>query len=471
MTVIYRFRSMDNLLHEHNELENQELALSSPRYFNDPLEGYQDVFWEGDEVLWENLLRHYLLNLHRAAMICGISDDEGTLDEYAIDPKLTRDGLPTDLWRQHYDSACQCFFDEKEFGRIPSRLASLPKPLKRKSLQLVLSVIHRSALESVLETLQNSGVISEGWPEVTNSTDSETVVEMLDNLSGAMADEPEEQWIETIASQVAPLQSHAFLERALRTGGEQLELHEKKVHLLHESFPNRYIRGICNSLIHTNWHTSCFAKECTSPPMWAAYADEHRGAALMFRADRQTDESWGELNVTGRTGWHDSEPIYGEIPASLYAVDYESPPPEVDFFQSLGTLPVPKLESAWHSTPDGETSEIVDGILEDLDTWRKDHWDQFRCMTTRKLEQWEHEKEIRMVLPDLLGSGESHRKVTYDISQLEGVVFGLRTKLEDRFEVMRIISENNNNGDSSSVEFYQMVFDGAEFKKVELNMF
>jgi len=191
----------------------------------------------------------------------------------------------------------------------------------------------------------------------------------------------------------------------------------------------------------------------------------------MFRADRQTDESWGELNVTGRTGWHDSEPIYGEIPASLYAVDYESPPPEVDFFQSLGTLPVPKLESAWHSTPDGETSEIVDGILEDLDTWRKDHWDQFRCMTTRKLEQWEHEKEIRMVLPDLLGSGESHRKVTYDISQLEGVVFGLRTKLEDRFEVMRIISENNNNGDSSSVEFYQMVFDGAEFKKVELNMF
>jgi len=286
-----------------------------------------------------------------------------------------------------------------------------------------------------------------------------------------MANEAEEQWLESVASQVAPLNSHAFLQQALQTGVEQLELHLKKAHLLFESFPDRYIREICNSLIHTNWHTLCFAKECTSPPMWAAYADEHRGAALIFRADRQTDESWGELNVTGRTGWQGSDPIYGEITASLYAVDYESPPPEVDFFRSLGTLPLPKLESAWHSTPDGETSQIVDEILEDQDAWQENHWDRFRSMTTRKLSQWEHEQEIRMVLPDLLDSEGSHRKVTYDISQLEGVVFGLRTKLEDRFEVMRILSEKNQDEDSSPVEFYEMVFDGTDFRKVKLDVY
>jgi len=460
---------MDNLIHEYSELEKQELVLSSPRYFNDPLEGYQDVFWEGDEVLWENLLRHYILNLQQAAISCALFDDE-TFDEYAVDPKLTRGDLPTDEYRQHYDSVCQSFFEERGFESIPSSLASLPKPLKRKSLRLILSVIHRPALGSVLETLRTSGMIPEGWPKVTNSTDSETVVEILDNLSVAMADEAEEQWLESVASQVAPIKSHAFLQRALQRGAERLELHKKKSHLLFNSFPDRYIREICNSLIHTNWHTLCFAKECTSPPMWAAYADEHRGAALMFRADRQTDESWGELNVTGRTGWQGSEPKYGDITASLYAVDYESPPPEVDFFRSLGTLPLPKLESAWHSTPDGETSQIVDEILEDQDAWRENHWAQFRSMTTRKLGQWEHEKEVRMVLPDMLGSEGSHRKVTYDMSQLEGVVFGLRTKLEDRFEVMRILSENNQDDDSSPVEFYQMVFDGTEFKKVKLNI-
>ncbi|WP_323173191.1 hypothetical protein [Natrialba sp. PRR66] len=471
MTIIYRFRSMDNLIHEYSELEKQELVLASPRYFNDPLEGYQDVFWEGDEVLWENLLRHYLLNLHQVAIICALSDDDETLNEYAIDPKLTRGDLPTDHYRHHFDSVCQSFFDKRGFGRIPSSLSSLPKPLKRKSLQLVLSVIHRSALGSVLETLRTSGMIPESWPQVTNSTDSETVMEILDDLSVAMADEVEEQWLESVASQAAPLNSHAFLQQALQTGVEQLELHKKKEHLLFESFPDRYIREICNSLIHTNWHTLCFAKECTSPPMWATYADEHRGVALMFRADRQTDEPWGELNVTGRTGWQGSEPIYGEITASLYAVDYESPPPEVDFFRFLGTLPLPKLTSAWHSTPDGETSEIVDEILEDQDTWREDLWNHFHSMSTRKLGQWEHEQEVRMVLPDLLGSEDSHRKVTYDISQLEGVVFGIRTKPEDRFEVMKTLSENNRDGDSSPIEFYEMVFDGTNFRKVKLDVY
>ena len=348
MTIIYRFRPMKYLIgdggdNDYRELEKQELALSSPRYFNDPLEGYQDVFWEGDEVLWENLLRHYLLNLHQAAIACGISDDEETLDEYAIEPKLTRGDLSTDERRQQFDSICQLFFEEKGFESVPSSLASLPEPLRRNNLKQILSVIHRSALESVLERMRASGMIPEGWPEVTNSGGSETVEELLDAISAAMADE-DQGLLESVASVVGPLESHMYLQQVVQTGVEQFELQHKKYHLLYHSFPDQYIREITNSLIHTNWHTLCFAKECASPPMWATYADEHRGAALMFRADRQTDESWGEITVNGRTGWKGSEPIFGEITASLHAVDYESPPPEVDFFRFLGTLPLPKLE-------------------------------------------------------------------------------------------------------------------------------
>ncbi|THE63134.1 hypothetical protein D8Y22_20125 [Salinadaptatus halalkaliphilus] len=474
MTIIYRFRPMKYLIgddgdNDYRELEKQELALSSPRYFNDPLEGYQDVFWEGDEVLWENLLRHYLLNLHQAAITCVLSDDEETLEEYAIEPKLTRGDLSTDERRQQFDSICQLFFEEKGFESVPSSLASLPEPLKRNNLKQILSVIHRSALESVLERMRGSGAIPEGWPEVTISGDSETVEDLLDAISAAMAGENEEL-LESVASLVRPLESHMYLQQAVQTGVEQIELQHKKCHFLHHSFPDRYIREITNSLIHTNWHTLCFAKECASPPMWATYADEHRGAALMFRADCQTDESWGKMDVSEGAGSEDSEPTSGEITAPLHAVDYESPPPEVDFFRFLGRLPLPKLESAWHSTPDGRTSQMMDEIVDDLDAWRENLWNHFHSMSTRKLRKWEHEQEIRMVLPDLLESEGSHRKVTYDMSQLEGIVFGLRTSLEDRFEVMKIISENNQDGDSSPVEFYEMVYDGKDFRKVKLNV-
>ncbi|SDD87759.1 hypothetical protein [Natrinema hispanicum] len=469
MTIIYRFRPMKYLIGDYRELEKQELALSSPRYFNDPLEGYQDVFWEGDEVLWENLLRHYLLNLHRAAIMCRLSDDEETLDEYAMEPKLTRGDLPTDEYREQFDSICQSFFEKRGFESVPSSLASLPEPLKRNNLKHILSVIHRSALESVLERMRASEMIPEQWPEVTNPGDSETVEDLLSALSAAMAEEDEEL-LELLVSLVAPLKSHMYLQQAVQRGLDQLELQHKKYHLLYDSFPDRYIKEITRSLIHTNWHTLCFAKECASPPMWATYADEHRGAALMFRADRQTDESWGKINVNEGADLEDSEPNSGEITAPLHAVDYESPPPEVDFFRFLGRLPLPKLESAWHSTPDGRTSQMIGEIVDDLDAWRDNLWDHFGSMSTRKLNKWEHEQEIRMVLPDLLGSEGSHRKVKYDMSQLEGIVFGLRTSLEDRFEVMKIISENNQDGDPSPVEYYEMVYDGNNFRKVKLNM-
>ena len=126
--------------------------------------------------------------------------------------------------------------------------------------------------------------------------------------------------------------------------------------------------------------------------------------------------------------------------------------------------------SAWHSTPDGETSPIVEEIFEDKDAWRDNLWDHFRSMTTTKLAQWKYEQEVRMVLPDLFSSEGSRKKVTYDLSQLVGVVFGLRTSLEDRYEVMRILPENSQDGDTTPVEFYQMVFDGTRFRKVKLDI-
>ena len=469
MPIIYRFRPMRNLINKYDELEDQELVLSSPRYMNDPLEGYQDVFWEGDEVLWENLLRHYLLNLYQEGIRFSLIADNEDLDEYAIDAKFTRGEIPTDEYRQQFASVCQAFFEEKGFGIVPLRLTSLPKPLRRKSLEMVLLAIHSSALESVFEVLPTSGITSETSAEVHSSEDLQAVVEMLENLSTAMDEDTEAQWLESMASRVNPLGSHALLERELQNG-EGLELHKKKEIFLFGSYPDRYIRAICDSLIHVNWHMLSFTTECASPSMWAAYANEHQGAALMFRTDKQSEESWSELTVRGRTGWKGTEPIHDEIQASLYTVDYESPPPQVNFFQFLGTLPRPKLTNAWHSTPDGEISPIVDEIFEDEDAWRENLWDNFRNMTTKKLNQWKHEQEVRMVIPDLLGSEGPRRKVTYDLSQLEGVVFGLRTGLEDRFEVMRIIQENSQDSDSNSVDFYQMVFDGTDFKKVKLDV-
>jgi hypothetical protein len=54
---LYRFRSIHSILGGFHELENQEIYFCPPQQLNDPLEGFKDIFWKGDEIVWRNLLR------------------------------------------------------------------------------------------------------------------------------------------------------------------------------------------------------------------------------------------------------------------------------------------------------------------------------------------------------------------------------------------------------------------------------
>jgi hypothetical protein len=55
---------------KYQELQRQEIYFPKPDELNDPVEGFMDVFWAGDGILWRNLFRHYLLCLIQAAYVC-----------------------------------------------------------------------------------------------------------------------------------------------------------------------------------------------------------------------------------------------------------------------------------------------------------------------------------------------------------------------------------------------------------------
>ena len=53
MAEFYRFRSIESLLEEHQELEEQTIYFANPEELNDPVEGLRDIVWNGDEIVWE----------------------------------------------------------------------------------------------------------------------------------------------------------------------------------------------------------------------------------------------------------------------------------------------------------------------------------------------------------------------------------------------------------------------------------
>jgi len=49
---LYRFRPVHAVLDKYEELAKQEIYFSPPEELNDLIEGYKDVFWSGDQILW-----------------------------------------------------------------------------------------------------------------------------------------------------------------------------------------------------------------------------------------------------------------------------------------------------------------------------------------------------------------------------------------------------------------------------------
>ncbi|HHQ4698336.1 TPA: hypothetical protein ACSP2Q_000989, partial [Aeromonas veronii] len=83
----YRFRPISRLLSDHienGELQNQEIFFAHPSQLNDPVEGYRDIIWSGDHIVWENLFRHYVYTLHHSIIKFLIFGKEVTLTENDI---------------------------------------------------------------------------------------------------------------------------------------------------------------------------------------------------------------------------------------------------------------------------------------------------------------------------------------------------------------------------------------------------
>ncbi|UQA59988.1 DUF2971 domain-containing protein [Polyangium aurulentum] len=459
MDALYRLRSMDALLSKFHELEQQEIYLSSPSRLNDPMEGYKDVFWDGDSTLWENLLGHYILSLVWATVYCLVADGN-TFEPPPIAAMLSDDRLPTDAARDIYRNARRSFFSDATVADLPKALASIGIPLRAYSLRMVLNAVHLRALNLVAAELKQRNMMPAGY--LKGLPDGTPITELLNTLSSELQDATERSaFVETLAFQAAHISDtrvlHFFDDAADAASLARLN---KKFFLVWD-FPRHYVAGISEQLIHPSWFTACFTATCQNASMWSVYADEHRGAALVFKP---TPDSRGRpsLTLSMVTGMSSSPkvpeglPIRGKVQATLYPVIYSNRAPQVDFFKYLGQLPMPQMERQWYTDQSGTISPMLQRIYADEDIWREQFWQLLYDAASTKLEDWKHEQEYRLIVPDPLGLKKGNQKATFDFSELGGIVFGMNAKTHDKLAVMRIVKDKCEKLGRKDLQFWQM---------------
>jgi Protein of unknown function (DUF2971) len=226
---------------------------------------------------------------------------------------------------------------------------------------------------------------------------------------------------------------------------------------LTRDFVRTYVRAL-DEVIHPPWHLACFVADPTNASMWSVYGDRHRGICLKFNAmDRNGRLA---LNLFGLTGYRTGkgskpEPIRSFAPYPFHKVSYSETYPEINFFKSIGRLPL--QPGFWYTAEDGEISNCHPEKAGDIDEWRRQYWAAFHAGLICKASDWAHEQEYRLLLSSTLHdlTEVDSRKLRYHFADLSGIIFGAETTIENKLKIVQIVSEKCRAERRENFEFYQ----------------
>jgi hypothetical protein len=459
-SYLYRFRSIEALLGKHDELRKQEIYFASPSELNDPMEGFSDVFWQGDKIVWENLLRHFLVCLERSfalAMIGGESHRTTWEQIPVIDPGDLRAFTP-----EHHvmhEMIFEKFFGEPAVVQFIDSLAGREGPIRRRELAMHLTCAHQFTMLTIHEVYQERKLTPVLNPDNAQRSSAlkmlQHSVNVITQLKVLKTAQPVgEDDIESLFS-VTGLMSHQM--SLIHFHNQQADLSKPAINFLAHGFAEGYVKEI-ERILYPEWYVACFMENCSSSSIWGTYGSEHKGICLRFKTTQQAGRHTLVLNRI--SGADMNGPVRSDVSQPFNKIAYTRELGTIDFFSSIGRLPEPILNKYWYTNAKGERSTSAAAMDSSIENWRESYWRNFNIRSTRKLEDWKLEAEHRIVMYSSINdlSTPNARKAVYRFEDLDGIIFGIRTSLEDKLKICRVIEEKCKEKNRKNFKFFQASF-------------
>jgi len=467
---VYRFRSIDALLDKYQELERQSIYFASPEELNDPMEGFRDIVWHGDKIVWTNLFKHYVFCMHESYFLLRKTRDSRKLSVDDIPISNRWDKIPTPEKQRLFDDVWHRFFKLPYMVEIIEAIANRSRNIRYRELGYYFRVIQSILLVEIEDLYIVHGFmcesertqLPEGLPGVqTMCASIRASIAQFDQAK--TEDELNAMLLETEArdndERIKHQLKNPITSKNLRNNSQ----------LMHLDFPNTYLREI-ERLLWPKWYIACFMKDYRNSSVWGHYGNEHRGVCLIFETVNTCESNGLKFNkVKGKSE--------GTMP--FHEVSYADKPGEVDFFQSIGRLSVPELIKLWYTDSEGNRSECASHIRPDgnkKEDWQDTYWKKFYCDITTKTKDWAYEQECRLILGKEIRRQRVHREEirtrTYDFNSLKGIIFGIKTSDEDKLRIIKIIQEKRKQHKRTDFKFYQAYYSqkAGDIRKYEIQL-
>jgi len=453
--VIYRFRPVSRLLdndRKSGELDSQYIYFAKPSQLNDPLEGYKNLFFEGDNIAWNNLIRNYIQCLINHCMLVRIDPDQTYDLAYSV-LDIAVNAPPQYVALS--DRVIERFLAEPIIANFMTTFPSLGRS-SRSEVYNYLDILHFNALGVVTECLVGEGLLPATAANINDFKKAERL-ERIQAYTHALTDPDIDQ---ENRKSLMDVYFRSSREKHLL---ERYKDHETK-HIavsLHEllAFPDKYCEAL-EKAVYPEWSVACFMPDCTDSAIWGSYGGNHKDVCLEFHVEKAADVTGLRLSMPSATDG-DDKPLWRENILRFHEVSYGEDFANVDFFNSLGGLRYDDIYKYWLGDATGNLSSRASDLLQNPDQWRKEYWEKFHHSATVKLMDWSKEKEYRLIYYSNLfdfSDGEL-RKLKYDFKSLKGIVFGINTSTDDKCKLISRIEALCVEHKREEFIFYQARYD------------
>lgn len=449
---MYRFRPIKKLLGESNiegELEGRYIYFASPEQLNDPLEGYKDIYFHGDKIIWGNLIKHYLRCLINSSLdFVNAEKDETPVKKANV--FVTAASASDALNKLNFDIYHK-LVSEPSISEFISNLAT-DRKTRRAELLSYIQILHFHFLDITFEVFHEYGIITTPFYSRSNRSETLANIKNASEIIIATKHLTKEQEIGLQQSQ------QRIRERQLLTRYKEDGKGPKYWFFLLFEYPEVFCRDIEN-LMYPRWYTACFMDSCSDSSIWGSYGGHHKDVCLKFRTEKSGEQA--ALTVDAPNGEDRNGITWGPVKLAFHEVSYEKSFVDIDFFRSLGHLPYSTLMETWFKDENSKISKCAEDMFKDEVKWRASYWNNFYHSATVKLSAWDREKESRLIQTSMTQSIENSelRKLRYNFDSLEGIIFGINTAMEHKLEIIKTIASLCTNLKRKEFSFYQARYD------------
>lgn len=405
---LYRIRNINQLLRKYSELEEQQIYFATLDELNDPMEGFRDIVWKGDRIVWENLFRNYISCLNLTISFAIVDGNRSRIHPENIPIEGLQGDFEAPIETTILDELCNAIFDRCKLQQLICRLSGTEHTVRRGELLMYLKCIHFFAIDEIRNYDIRHGLSTQtpkshsplSYPKYLRK-----FPELIEKIHNEQPNISEEAVADLFSVYNLIYENLSLMKKYDQYNAQNNSpgLAQLNWDFICLDFPKFYLDQL-RRILFPDWYVACFLEECSNSSVWGHYGDNHRGAALIFNVGNKSEDLSIELKRVARLpreernsecGSSDANNIGPDFSQMLFhKISYKGEIDQIDFFRSIGMLPTGRLIKQWYTDHSGNMSKCaahIDSSNEGY--WRENYWRNFFRDISIKTDDWAYEKE------------------------------------------------------------------------------